>query len=477
LRIRYGIADSGATIALGVGFLIYMKEYDVIIIGSGAGLEVLDIAVEHGLKTALIDDSPPGGTCLNVGCLPSKMLIFPADRILEIKESAALGIEAEIKRIDFTAIMARMRRVVGSDRRSVEKNLRESKALDFYQETAEFVEPYTLKVGGETVKAKQIYLASGSRPFIPQVDGIDKVEYLTSESLLHLKEPPESLIVVGGGYIGVEYAHFFEAMGSKVTLIELGDRLLPEEEPEISALLQKAMIRRMEVLTSQKALSVANVAGRVQVNVKHPKTGRSRSLEARTILLATGRVSNADRLKVEKGGIKLDRRGYIKVDSHLETNIKGIYAIGDANGREMFTHTSRAEASVAAANGIHGKKETMDYWSAPHAIFSHPQIASVGLTEEAAVRKKYKVVVGRADYAETALGTAMGVKEGFAKIIMEEGTGKFLGGHIIGPWASALIQEVVNAMAQKGGFFDIARGIHIHPALPEIIVKALDHAA
>jgi len=454
-----------------------LKEYDIIVIGSGAGLDILDTAVEHGHKAALVDKGPIGGTCLNVGCIPSKMLIFPADRIMDIQDSARLGIDTGIKGIDFAAIMERMHRLVDGDASRIKRYLKESKDVDFYEDTAEFVEKYTLKVGGKTIRGKQIYLASGSRPLIPPIPGLDEVDYLTNESLLQLKKVPKSLIVIGGGYVGVEYAHFFSAMGAEVTIIEMGSRLLPAEEPEISAFLQLALARRMTVHAQCTAESIEKSAdGVVTVNIKQTAAGQQVQLKAEKLLLAAGRSSNADLLKVEKGDIATDKQGYIKVDAHMETNIKGIYAIGDANGREMFTHISHAEASVAAANGIHGARERMDYWAAPHAIFTHPQVASVGLTEEAAARK-YKVVVGRADYADTALGAAMMQEEGFAKIIIEEGTSKILGGHIVGPWASVLIQEVVNAMARKGGMNDIARGIHIHPSLSELVVKAVYDAA
>ncbi len=454
-----------------------MKEYDIIIIGSGAGLDILELAVEHGHKVALIDKGPYiGGTCLNVGCIPSKMLIFPADRIMDIQDSARLGVEAEIKHIDFSAIMKRMRLLVDGDAAKIAKYLKESKEVDFYQKTAEFTAPYTLKAGARTLKAKQIYLASGSRPLIPPIPGLDSVDYLTNETLLDLKEPPKSLIIIGGGYVGVEFAHFFAAMGTDVTILETGSRLLPAEEPEVSAFLHMALARRMTVHTECAAELVEKTSeGEVMVETLNPATGQKSQIKAEKLLLAAGRRSNADLLKVEKGGIAVDKQGYIKVNARMETNMKGVYAVGDANGREMFTHTSHAEASVAAANGIHGANERMDYWAAPHAVFTHPQVASVGLTEGAAARK-YKVVVGRADYADTALGAAMMQEEGFAKIIMEEGTGKILGGHIVGPWASVLIQEVVNAMARKGGINDIAKGIHIHPALSELVIKAVYNA-
>jgi mycothione reductase len=453
-----------------------MKEYDTIIVGSGAGLDILEEAVAHGHKTALIDKGPTGGTCLNVGCVPSKMLIFPADRIMDIRDSAKLGVDAEIKHIDFNAIMERMRRLVDTEQAKIEKYLRESTAQDFYSGPAEFTSPYMLSVNGVEIKAKQIFLASGSRPLIPPIPGLDGVAYLTSETLLNLHEAPKSLIIIGGGYIGVEYAHFFCAMGSEVTIVEMGTRLLPVEETEISAFLQLALARRMTVQTECTPESVhKNPDGGVIVRVKHNATGQKSEMKAEKLLLAAGRRSNSDLLKVHNSGIAIGKNGYIKVNTRFETNVKGIYAIGDAIGREMFTHAAHAEAEVAAANGIHGQRKTLDFSVVPHAIFTHPQIASVGLTEEAAA-KKHKIKIGRADYADIALGSAMMQQEGFAKIILEQDSGKILGCHIIGPWASVLIQEVINAMARRGGFIDIARGIHIHPALPELIIKALYNA-
>ena len=453
-----------------------VREYDIVIVGSGAGLDILDMSVEHGHTTALIDRGPIGGTCLNLGCIPSKMLIFPADRIMEIRESAKLGITAEIKRIDFNGVMNRMRQSVSSDRIKIEKYLKASKALDFYNGDAEFTGEFTVSVGGERIKGKQIYLVSGSRPMIPPIPGLESVEYLTSETLLDLKELPKSLVVLGGGYIGIEYAHFFEAMGSEVTIIEMGSRLLPHEEPEVSAFLQMALARRMTVQTECTAESVEKARdGGVIIHTKHMGTGQKGEVMAETILVATGRRSNADLLKVQKSGIAIGKDGYVKVNSRMETNVKGIYAFGDAIGREMFTHTSHAEAEVAGANGIHGQRVRMDFSAAPHAVFTHPQIASVGLTEEQA-GQKYKIKVGKADYRDTALGSAMVQDEGFAKIILEEESGKILGCHIIGPWASVLIQEVINAMARKGTIDDIAAGMHIHPSLSELIIRVLFNA-
>ena len=454
-----------------------MKHYDVIVIGSGAGLDVLDTAVEHGLKAALVDRGPTGGTCLNVGCIPSKMLIFPADRVMEIREAEKLGIRAGVENIDFPGIMQRMRTVVAEDSAGIRQYLKTSKALDFYDGTGEFVAPYTLRVGSEKIKADKIFIAAGTRPVIPPFDGLDQVEYLTNETVLTLEARPESIVIVGGGYIGVEFAHFFEAMGTRVTLLEMSSGILAGEEPEVIEAVTRALKRRITVNTGAKVTGVApDAGGGVAVTYESGDTGSFGSVRAEKLLIAVGRIPNTDILKVDASGIETDEHGFIKVDEHMETGVTGIYAFGDINGKEQFTHTGHAEAAVAAANGLHGHKAVMEYHAAPHAVFTHPQVGSVGLTEAEARQKHGKIMVGRAEYADTALGTAMMNEDGFAKIIMEQESGKILGAHIVGPWASVLVQEVVNAMAGNGGVDQIASGIHIHPALSELVLKALANA-
>lgn len=454
-----------------------MKHYDVIVIGSGAGLDVLDTAVEHGLKAALVDRGPTGGTCLNVGCIPSKMLIFPADRVMEIREAEKLGIRAGVENIDFPGIMQRMRKVVAEDSAGIRQYLKTSKALDFYDGIGEFVAPYTLRVGSEKIKADKIFIAAGTRPVIPPFDGLDQVEYLTNETVLALEARPESIVIVGGGYIGVEFAHFFEAMGTRVTLLEMSSGILAGEEPEVIEAVTRALKRRITVNTGATVTGVApDAGGGVAVRYESGDTGSVGSIRAEKLLIAVGRIPNTDILKVDASGIETDEHGFIKVDEHMETGVPGIYAFGDINGKEQFTHTGHAEAAVAAANGLHGHKAVMEYHAAPHAVFTHPQVGSVGLTEAEARQKHGKIMVGRAEYADTALGTAMMNEDGFAKIIMEQESGKILGAHIVGPWASVLVQEVVNAMAGNGGVDQIASGIHIHPALSELVLKALANA-
>jgi mycothione reductase len=430
--------------------------------------------VAHGFKTALVERGPVGGTCLNVGCIPSKMLIYPADRIVEVQEAKKLGIGAGISNIDFKSIMARMRRFRRENRSHVWEGIKQSKKLGFYQGEGHFTADYTLEVNGEKIKGKKIFIASGSRPFIPPIKGLDGVDYLTNETLLELKARPDSLIIIGGGYIAVEYGHFFVAMGTKVTMLEMADRLVLPEEPEISELLRRALSRRMAVHTGAQAAEVKKKGNGVTVLVKDKKAGKEMSFSGQSVLMAVGRRSNADILKVENSGVEMDKRGFIKVNRRLETSQKNIFAVGDANGQQMFTHVANREAVIAANNAFHDANLEMDYSAAPHAIYSHPQIASVGLTEDNA-KKEHNILVGRAKYSDVAKGEAMMETEGLAKAIVEKETGKILGFHVIGPYAPVLIQEVVNAMASGGHASVIDQSLHIHPALTELIPMTLNN--
>ncbi|MGD2295638.1 MAG: dihydrolipoyl dehydrogenase [Candidatus Aminicenantes bacterium] len=450
------------------------KEYDVVVIGSGAGAIVVEQALSHGLKVALVDQGPLGGTCLNVGCIPSKILIFPADRVVEIQEAGKLGIQAEIKGIDFPAIMERMRKIVGKSQGHIREGIKNIEELDYYEETGFFVEDYTLEVGKQRIKGRKIFIVSGARPLIPRIKGIEESDYLTNESVLELIQRPESMIIIGGGYIAAEYGHFFAAMGTKVTILQRAERLVRSEEPEISELLRKEMRRRMDIFTSTEALEIIKERKGFGVVTKDTNTGGKKEFSAEHILVAAGRKSNADILKVKNTGVEVDRKGYIKVNDFFETSKKNIWAFGDAIGKKMFRHSANREADVVWHNSMHSDRNKVDYGKVPHAVFSFPQIASVGLKEEEA-RKNYDIMVGKAKYSEVAKGEAMMDSESFAKIIIEKNSGRLLGFHIIGPYAPVLIQEVINAMASDGTVMPIIRGMHIHPALPEVVQTTLQN--
>jgi dihydrolipoamide dehydrogenase len=263
-------------------------------------------------------------------------------------------------------------------------------------------------------------------------------------------------------------------VGTNVTILEMADRLVLAEEPEISEILKEELSRRMNVYTGAQAQEVRSNGHDVTVVVNELKGGGHREFTAQKILVAVGRRSNADLLKVENTGVEIDKRGFVKVNEYLETTKKNIFAVGDINGQQMFTHVANVEASLAADNAIHGSKMKMDYSAAPHGVYTHPQIASAGMTEEAA-RKAHKVLIGKARYSDVAQGEAMMEETGFAKAVVDTVNGKILGFHIIGPYAPILIQEAINAMASGRGIDQIRTSMHIHPSITELIPRVLSN--
>jgi len=448
-----------------------MKEYDLIIVGGGSGLDVAEFALRHGLKVAVVHVPPIGGTCQNFGCIPSKMLVFPADRIMEITEAKKLGLDVTVQYVDFPAIMERMRNMRTKEQEHELKGIHQVKNFTYYLGEGHFVEDYFIEVNGEKIGGKKFVLCTGARPLIPPIRGIDTVDFLTNESVLDLKEKPESIIIIGGGYIAAEYGHFFAAMGTNVTILHRQERLIPVEEPEISELLKQEMEKRMSIHTNIEVIEVKKQNDIYIVIGKDVRNGEKKQFSSKTIFVAAGRKSNADLLKVEKTGVEVDSRGFIKVNEYLETSKKNIWAFGDAIGKYMFKHVANREANLVGHNIIHGHKGKMEYSAIPYAVFSHPQIASVGLTEEQA-KKKYDVLVGKAMYSSVAMGIAMMEQNGFAKVILERKSGRILGFHIIGSYATILIQEVINAMVSGSGTPEpVFQGLHIHPALSELIQR------
>jgi len=450
-----------------------MKSYDVIIIGAGdVGLGIAFKAASAGLKVVLIDQGNVGGTCVNYGCVPSKTLIYTADRIAEILEATKLDIHAQITDVDFRAVMERMRNAVTSGRSSIKKAIEETENLDFINKEGHFIDERTIEAGDEKIEGKKIFIASGSRPLIPLIKGLETISYLTNENVLELKERPKSMIIIGGGYVGLEYAHFFSALGTKVAMVHRHSSLLPTEEPEISELLKKEIGKRIQLHMNVETSTVKHTGMGYAVRIKDTNTGEEKEVLAETLLVAAGRKSNANLLRVENAGIETDKAHFVKVDEYLQTNKKHIWAVGDSNGRAMFTHAGDKEAELAWHNATNQEKVKMDFEAVPHAVFTYPQIASVGLTEERG-RKSHEIFVGRAMYSDTVMGEAMVEREGFAKAIVEKGSQKILGFHIIGPHAAILIQEVVNAIINKGNVKSITECMHIFPALSGLITETL----
>lgn len=453
-----------------------VTRYDVMVIGSGSGAEIVDAALQQGLRVAYVDRGPLGGTCANVGCIPTKMIIYPADMVMEVREAQRLGVHAEVRAVDFQEIMRRTRHYVDHERQAMEASLRRPiRNLGFFPAEGHFVDRYTLEVSGRRIRADKIFIVAGARTYVPPIEGIDRVGYLDNASALQLEELPASITIIGGGYIACEFAHFFEAMGSKVTIVQRNRYLAPSEDHEISELLLTKMRERMRIVTGVEVVA-ARLEGSERIVVgRDVATGREEEFRSEAIMLAAGRTSNADTLQLENTGVEVDERGYIKVDQYLRTNVPNIWAFGDVIGREMFKHVANREALYAWHNSQHDHLVALDYRAAPHAIFTWPQVASVGLTEQEAKAQYGDILVGRAHYTDTARGIAMIEPDSFAKAVLEPDSGRILGFHIIGHEAPNLLQEVIQAMATGAGIDAISTALHIHPALSEVVPRALSH--
>ncbi|WP_370575629.1 dihydrolipoyl dehydrogenase [Methanomethylovorans sp.] len=454
-----------------------MKEYDLIIVGTGSGMNYIGSIMDANpeMNVAVIDKDEPGGICLTRGCIPSKILLYPAELVNDIHKAQHFGIDVQIKSIDFSKIMERMRSKISSDIQSIEDNLQANPRIDYYKATAEFIEPYTLKAGEEILKGKMIFLCTGSRPAIPSVKGLDDVGYLTSDDVLHISELPKSLTIIGGGYIAAEYGHFFSAMGSKVTIIGRNPHFLPQAEPEISVLAKRMMSERMEIITNHEVLEVKQIPEGKQVLLKHRETGEEMQIVSSDILVATGRESNSDLLKPEKAGIEIDKLGWIKVDEHLESSQKNIWVIGDATGKHLFKHVANHESTIVYYNAVLGRKATVDFHAVPGAVFSEPEIASVGMSEKEAVAQyeEDNIVIAFYRFQDTGKGLAMDLEDEFVKVILETETDKVLGAHIIGPHASILIHEIIPVMyTSDQSAAPIMYSMDIHPSLSEVIKRA-----
>ena len=450
-----------------------MEHYDLIVIGTGAGQNVAARAYSLGLRIAVIDKDPLGGTCLNRGCIPSKVWTTAADYIREAEDAAAIGVHMNVERVDYDLIRKRTWEIVLDGRVPMEKGIKATPNFDFYNEPATFIDEMTLQVGRKKLTADKIVIASGAKPYIPAIKDIEKVGYLTNRNVFELKRLPKTLIIIGGGYIAAEFGHFFSTMGTEVTILGRNPRLLKRADPEVSNAVLAGMARRMRVLTNFEVLSAARTKAGKSVVAQDRRDGKQYTLEAEDILIAGGRVSLADLLQPQRTGVEVDKEGWIKTNEYLETTHPNIWAMGDCVNRGQFRHTANYHSDVVYQNAYGKDRVKVDEHAIPSAVFSWPQVGSVGMTEEAAIAAGHHVHVGKEFYYDTAKGFAMGDREAFAKVVADATNGKILGAHVVGPQASVLVQLVVDLMnAGDQTYMPLARAQTIHPALSEVVVRA-----
>ncbi|NYT11461.1 MAG: dihydrolipoyl dehydrogenase [Methanomassiliicoccales archaeon] len=452
---------------------MFEKKYDLIVIGSGAGMNVAARARGKDYKVALVEHGTMGGTCLNRGCIPSKIMIYPADVVREIEHAQKLGVNASIKDLDFKLVRKRMMDLVLGDRHQMEEGVAEDESLDYYHETGEFVGKHILKVGEKKITAPKIMIACGVRTRIPNINGLQKTGYQTSETIFDIKDIPNSLIILGGGYKACEFAHFFSTFGTKVTIVGHNRRLIPKEEPEASELVKNTLGRYMEVHTNRDTAEVWSDSGEKVVVHEDRDVGESLESRAEEILVTTGVISNAPLLHPENTGVNLDDKGYIIVNEYLETSQPGIWAFGDVLGRTMYRHTANYQSDVAWINAYGDMKVKLDEHAVPHAIFTYPQVAGVGMTLAEVMESGRPVLVGHSSYDSTAKGYAMADEDSFVKVILDGNTLEILGATVAGPHAAILVQPIVYLMnCGDRTYRPLAASQIIHPALSEVVAAA-----
>jgi len=453
-----------------------MQSFDVIVIGSGSGLEVSSEAADRGLSVAVVEHGPFGGTCLNRGCIPSKMLIHSADVMETIRRAELFGITAQVSAVDWDFIVKRVASTVDADAEAVERGNGQHPKITVFKDSGRFVGHKVLQVGDERIGAETVVIAAGTRPRIPDIDGLADVPFITSDEALRLPKQPRRLVILGGGYIAAELAHFFGALGTEVTIVHRGPRLLRTEDDDVSARFTEVYQRRFTMHLESVVKRASRRGGEIALEVA--SDGRDRTLTTDALLVATGRVPNTDLLDVAQTGVTMDNRGFVKTDEYLQTEVTGIWALGDIVGRYLLKHSANLEAAHAAHNIFNPENRVaVDYHAMPHAVFASPQVASVGLTEREVREQGLSYAAGTYRYYDTAYGSSIEDRDGFVKALAHRETMEILGCHIIGSEASILIQEVANAMRMRLPTDAITQSIYVHPALPEVVQRAFGSLA
>jgi dihydrolipoamide dehydrogenase len=454
----------------------YMKHYDLIIIGTGGGTK-LRPAADLEKKVAIIEKEDLGGTCLNRGCIPSKMLIYPADlrtHWQEDHEKFFMKADPNI-RLDWPALIKRTTETIQAESESIKPGYEQHEYIDLYQGHARFVGPKIVDVNGEAMTADKIYIATGSRPSIPPIPGLEGTPFMTSREALRETKQPKKMVIIGGGYIAVELGHFYGAMGTEVEFV-VRSRMIRAEALDIRDKFEQDFCSRYKVRLDTDTKKISYVDETFFVTIAD-SDGNETVLEADALLVATGVEPNTDDLGLENTNIQTCQRGWMKVNESLETNEPGVYALGDILNKYLFRHSVNFEGEYLYAQHYGGgAKAAITYPPMPHAIFSYPQIAGVGLTEDELLAegktpgKDY--LVAWQEYKHSGMGMAMRPEVGGVKLLVDKSSRQLIGAHIIGEKASDIIHMLIAYMTMKATADQLLDMIYIHPALSEVIRNA-----
>lgn len=428
-------------------------------------------AATNGWQTALVESSHLGGTCINIGCIPSKTLIYSAKVMKLVAEAESVGVLTAKPRVDWPAMVRRKDRLVERIRSRSYRTFEENARITLFEEEAQFTGTHELFVNGATITAEKIVIAAGARTAVPRIPGLDKVDFLTSTSIMEMAGLPKSLLILGGGIIALEFSQLFTRLGVEVTILQRDERLAPALEPEISEEIRKILEDEgVKVKTGVRIIAVEKENNRIIA--ADEKTDGVVRYSAEKLLVATGRMSNGDRLNLEKAGVETDERGYIRVNSAFETNVDGIWAIGDITGGAMFTHRAWHDGMLLGRGMVDGIEISSEGRLIPFAIFTDPEIAGIGMGEKGAAEAGYKVRVKRFKFGNQGRALAMEQVNGFVKLVIQEESGKLLGAHLIGTEAGELIHELIMAIRLGATVYDLQDMMHVHPTISEAIGNA-----
>lgn len=449
-------------------------EYDAVVIGSGQGGNPLcQKLADLGWKVALLEREHLGGTCINVGCTPTKTMLASAQVAHYARRGAKWGVYAGGVRVKLGEVVDRKNKVVERFRGGQQRRVDARPNLRLYRGHARFLDGHRLQVGGDMVEGKRIFIDSGVRPKEPPIPGLAESGYLTNSSLMELRELPEHLIVVGGGYIGLEFGQMFERFGSRVTIIHHRPRILEREDEDVSRELQKAL--EAEGITfelSANPVQVSRHNGTLTVTIDRP--GERKDITGSHLLVAAGRKPNTDDLGLDKAGVATDEQGFIKVNARLETTAPGVWALGDVKGGPMFTHISYNDYQIIYGNLVEGKNLGIENRYVPYSLFTDPQLGRVGMTEKEARASGRKLKIGVLPMAYVARAIERDETSGMMKLIVDAETDRILGAAIVGIEGGELVQTLGALMLADAPYTVLKGAVFIHPTLTEGFFALMD---
>lgn len=442
-------------------------KFDAIVIGSGQAGKPLSYALAGvGWKIAFIERAELGGSCINTGCTPTKTMVASAQVAHYARNAARWGVRASDVSVDLPAVVARKNKVVQGFRDAIQRRIDQMPNIRLVRAHGRFTGPHQVAAGGEIFESEKIFIDTGTRPEIPEIPGMDSIPFLTNASVMELQEVPKHLLVMGGGYIGLEFGQIFRRFGSHVTIIQKGERILPREDPDISQMLQKALeVEGIEILPGAITTRVETRGEGIALTYE-TKQG-AKTVSGSHLLVATGRKPNTDDLGLDKAGVAADARGYIKVNGRLETSVPGVWATGDVKGGPAFTHISYNDYQIVYANLIEGKNLTIEHRYLPYALFTDPQLGRVGITEQDARASGRKFKLGTYPMSSVARAIERDETVGLMKIIVDGESDQILGAAMLGSEGGELVQ-ILGAMILAHAPYTVLKGaVYIHPTLAE----------